>query len=282
VAVRRRPPSRRRSARTERRNTGSDLVGRIMFAIPAIAFCLFIVIAGGIVFTLGVLVLALICLHELFGMFDRAHPARLAGFVGLIAILLAAHFGDRDQVLLAFMCTIPLAFAVAVAQKGGGGAPSVSITVLGLAWIGLGFAHAILLRDLPEGRGIVIDVLVGTFLGDTGAYLGGRLFGRRPLAPAISPNKTVEGLVIGMVVAVAAVWFAGLYQDWLSGRDALLLGLGVAIAAPAGDLFESYLKRDAGTKDTGTLFGPHGGALDRLDAVLFSAVVGFYVWLALL
>jgi phosphatidate cytidylyltransferase len=139
-----------------------------------------------------------------------------------------------------------------------------------------------MLRELPHGDGIVIDVLVGTFLGDTGAYLGGRAIGATPLAPRISPNKTLEGLLVGVVVAVAAVWFAGLYQDWLSGTDAILLGLAVAVAGPLGDLFESYLKRDAGTKDTGRLFGAHGGALDRLDAVLFTAVAGYYVWLALL
>jgi phosphatidate cytidylyltransferase len=148
-------------------------------------------------------------------------------------------------------------------------------------WIGLAFAHAVLLRDLPHGDGIVIDVLVGTFLGDTGAYFGGRSFGRRPLAPRLSPNKTVEGLVIGMVVAIAAVWFAGLYQDWLKGWEALVLGLAVALAAPVGDLFESLIKRDADTKDTGRLFGAHGGALDRLDAVLFTIVAGYYVWAAL-
>ena len=134
----------------------------------------------------------------------------------------------------------------------------------------------------PKVSGIVVDVLVGTFLGDTGAYLGGRAFGTTKLAPRISPNKTVEGLVVGMVVAVAGVWFTGLYQDWLSGTDALLLGLAVAVLAPIGDLFESYLKRDAGTKDTGTLFGAHGGALDRLDAVLFTVVAGYYVWVGML
>ena len=126
----------------------------------------------------------------------------------------------------------------------------------------------------------MLDVLVGTFLGDTGAYLGGRLFGRRPLAPSISPNKTVEGLLIGMLVAVAAVWLAGRYQPWLPGTHALVLGLAVAVLAPLGDLFESFVKREAGAKDAGRLFGAHGGALDRLDAVLFAAVVGYYVWLA--
>ena len=170
-------------------------------------------------------------------------------------------------------------FALTLLQR----SPSVgglAVTLLGIYWIGFAVAHAVLLRGLPHGQGIVIDVLVGTFLGDTGAYFGGRLFGQRPLAPSISPNKTVEGLVIGMVFAVLGVWFAGRYQDWLPGAHALVLGLGVALAAPAGDLFESFVKREAGTKDSGGLFGAHGGALDRLDAVLFAAVVGFYIWSA--
>ena len=75
-----------------------------------------------------------------------------------------------------------------------------------------------LLRGLPHGEAIVIDVLVGTFLGDTGAYLGGRMFGKRPLAPSISPNKTVEGLLIGMLFAILGVWIAGRYQEWLPGH----------------------------------------------------------------
>jgi phosphatidate cytidylyltransferase len=162
------------------------------------------------------------------------------------------------------------------------GAPGVAVTLLGLTWVGMAFAHAVLLRDLPHGDGIVIDVLVGTFVGDTGAYLGGRTFGTRRLAPAISPNKTLEGLVIGFVIGVLGVWLAGLYQDWLSGWDAVILGAAVGAAAPLGDLFESYLKRDVGTKDTGRLFGPHGGALDRLDAAMFTMVAGFYVWHAML
>ena len=161
--------------------------------------------------------------------------------------------------------------------------PSVgglALTLLGIYWIGLAFAHAVMLRGLPHGAGIVIDVLVGTFLADTAAYLGGRMFGRRPLAPQISPNKTVEGLLIGMVFAVIGVWIGKLYQDWLPTSHALVLGLGVALAGPAGDLFESFVKREASTKDSGGLFGPHGGALDRLDAVLFTAVVSYYIWAA--
>jgi phosphatidate cytidylyltransferase len=126
-----------------------------------------------------------------------------------------------------------------------------------------------------------VDVLIGTFLGDTAAYFGGRLYGRRPLAPRISPNKTLEGLVAGVLGGTLAFWFAGLYQDWLTGWDAVVIGLAVAVAAPVGDLFESMVKRDLAVKDTGTFFGAHGGVLDRLDAVLFTIVAGYYAAQAL-
>jgi phosphatidate cytidylyltransferase len=266
----------RRAAPPER---GSDLGARVLAAIPAIAVALFLVIEGGVVFTLGMFVLGCVCMHELFAMYERARPARLAGFLALAGVLAAALYGDQFQVLLVMVAAVPLVFALTLLQP----RPSVggiAVTLFAIYWIGLAFAHAVLLRGLPHGLGIVIDVLVGTFLGDTGAYLGGRLFGRRPLAPSISPNKTVEGLVIGMLCAVLGVWIAGRYQEWLPGSHALVLGVGVALVAPLGDLFESFIKREARTKDSGGLFGAHGGALDRLDAVLFTAVVGYYIWAA--
>jgi phosphatidate cytidylyltransferase len=262
--------------------SGGDLGGRILVAIPALAFAGVIVGFGHWVFAAGLFVLGAICLHELFAMFAFTNPSRLAGLIGLAGLLVAAEAGGRTTVLLAFVMCVPLVFLLCVVQARHSGAPGVSVTLLGLTWIGLALAHAVMLRDLPHGDKIVIVVLVGTFVGDTGAYLGGRVFGTRRLAPRISPNKTVEGLAFGLLFAIGSVWFAGLYADWLSGVDALILGAAVAVAAPLGDLFESYLKRDAGTKDTGRLFGPHGGALDRLDATLFTAVVGFYVWQAML
>ncbi|MEA2287584.1 MAG: phosphatidate cytidylyltransferase [Solirubrobacteraceae bacterium] len=268
-------------ARPPRRGA-SDLGPRVMVAIPAIAVAGVLVGFGGWVFVAGVFVLGAFCLHELFEMYAFTNPSRLAGFIALAGLLVAAQAGEQDTVLLAFMATIPLVFLLCISQARHSGMPGVAVTVLGLAWIGLALAHGVMLRELPHGDKVVIVVLVGTFIGDTAAYMGGRMFGRRRLSPRISPNKTVEGLVIGFVTGVAAVWFAGLYADWLSGVDALILGTAIAIFGPVGDLFESYLKRDAGTKDTGRLFGAHGGALDRLDAVLFTAVVGFYVWKAML
>ena len=159
----------------------------------------------------------------------------------------------------------------------------MAITLLGTLWIGLAIAHAIMLRELPHGGGLVLAVLLGTFVGDTAAYLGGRAFGTRPLAPRISPNKTVEGLRLRRSPAPRSrSGGTGSSSEWMGGVNGVLLGLGVGIVAPIGDLFESKIKRDAGTKDAGTLFGAHGGALDRLDAALFTLVAGYYVWLALL
>lgn len=284
------PPAGRRSSPRRRTVAGgserpaqgrgrSDLAARVLAALPAIAFALFIVIEGGVIFALGLFVLGAICMHELFSMYERTHPVRLAGLIGLAGLLAGALYGGPAQVLLAGVAALPVLFGLTLLQR----QPSMggmAITFLGIFWVGFALAHAVMLRGLPHGEGIVLDVLIGTFIGDTGAYLGGRLFGRRPLAPRISPGKTVEGLAIGMACAVAAVWFAGRYQEWLPGTHALVLGLGVALAGPVGDLFESFIKREAGAKDAGRLFGAHGGALDRLDAVLFTAVVGYYIWLA--
>jgi phosphatidate cytidylyltransferase len=252
---------------------------RVLTAIPAIAVALFLVIEGGLVFTLGLLVLGGVCMHELYGMYDRARPVRLAGLLALAGLLLAAQYGNQFQILLVAVAIVPVLFGLALVQPQPS-AIGMAVTLLGIYWIGFALAHAVLLRGLPHGTGIVIDVLVGVFLGDTGAYFGGRLLGRRPLAPSISPNKTVEGLVIGMLFAVLGVWIAGRYQEWLPGTHALVLGVGVALLAPLGDLFESFIKRQAATKDSGGLFGPHGGALDRLDGVLFAAVAGYYIWAA--
>ncbi len=268
-----------RARPARRRNERSELGSRVLIALPAIAFALLIVIEGGAVFALGLFALGCVCMHELYGMYDRAHPVRLAGFLALAGLLAAALYGDQYQVLLVAVASLPVLFALTMLQR----RPSVggmAVTLLGIYWIGFALAHAVLLRGLPHGLGIVIDVLVGTFLGDTGAYLGGRLFGRRLLAPSISPGKTVEGLAIGMVCAVLGVWMAGRYQDWLPSSHSLVLGVGVALMAPVGDLFESFIKREANTKDSGGLFGAHGGALDRLDAVLFTAVVSYYIWAA--
>jgi phosphatidate cytidylyltransferase len=270
----RRPPPRRRS----------DAGARIIFAIPAVAYAVFIVAEGGLIFAIGLLPLALYGLHELYGMTERVSPVKLGGFLTAIGLIAAAHFGDQYQMLLVLMASFPVVFLLSLARPQRANVSwSIAMTYFGILWIGMPLAHAVLLRDLPHGGALVVDVLIGTFVGDTAAYFGGRSFGRTPMAPLISPNKTFEGLLCGIVGGTFAFWlFAFAYQDWIPGGKALLIGVCVAVIAPIGDLFESLIKRDLEVKDTGSLFGPHGGVLDRLDAVLFTAVAAYYVSIAVL
>ena len=273
----------RTSGSVRSRRNGSDLLARIAIAVPAAVIAIAFVDIGGTAWMVLMILLGCACLSELYRLLSRWRPVSLIGFAALTGMCLAARFGGHQQVLEVEACTIPVLFLALVARGEGSGGATLAIagTLLGVFWIGTAFAHAVLLGEVRHGKGIIIDTMVGTFLADTGAYIGGRLFGRRPLAPAISPHKTVEGLAIGMIVAIVAVYFAGIYQSgWLTHGTAFVLGATVAVLGPIGDLFESLVKRDAGTKDTGSLFGPHGGALDRLDAVMFTMVAAYYIWIA--
>jgi phosphatidate cytidylyltransferase len=269
------PPRRPRRRRSPLRG---ETAKRVLVAIPWIAFAIAIVVAGGIVFALAMVGIGILCLLEFHEMTAALRPVQPAAYLAVPALVLAAYYGTAFNLLLVLAVSFPLIFGFGVRGQRDGIVVSMGITLLGIVWIGVPLAHAVLLRDLPShGAALLIDVLVGTFAADTGAYATGRMFGSHKIAPNLSPNKTLEGLIGGFLIGTMAFWFAGLYQDWLSGVDALLIGAAVAAAAPIGDLFESMLKRDIGTKDTGRLFGPHGGALDRLDAVLFTVVVGYYL-----
>ena len=266
-----------------KRGGGGETTRRILIAIPAIAFAIAITVAGDWVFALAMIAIGILCLREYLELTSTARPLAIPAYAAVAAMVVAAHVGTSYSVLLVFAASFPLLFAFGADAKHRDGVTiSIAVTLLGIVWIGIPLAHAVFLRDLPShGAALLIDVLVGTFVTDTAAYATGRMFGSHKIAPNLSPNKTVEGLIGGFVIGTMGFWFAGLYQNWLSGTDALIMGAAVAAIAPVGDLFESMLKRDLGKKDTGTIFGPHGGILDRLDAVLFTVVVGYYLAVAL-
>jgi phosphatidate cytidylyltransferase len=259
-------------------------MARIGVAVPWIVFAIVIVALGGIPFAAAMIGLSIIGMAELFRMTRRFGPLAPVALAAAAALVIAAYYGGQFQMVIVLAATFPVMFLFAAARgPRDGTTAAIGITLLGILWIGVPFAHAVLLRNLPlHGGALVIDVLVATFLTDTAAYAGGRLFGRHPLAPRLSPNKTVEGLVFGFVGGTMGFWFAGLYQDWLPGIDALIMGVCIAAVAPLGDLFESMIKRDLNIKDTGNVFGPHGGLLDRLDALLFTVVMGYYLAVAFL
>jgi phosphatidate cytidylyltransferase len=279
------PPPRPPRESRRRRRGGGETLKRILVVLPWIVFAIAITAAGGLIFAAAMIAIGVLCLREYLTMAHESRPLAIPAYLAVAALVVAAHFGTAFNVLMILAASFPVMFAFAIDAKHqprDGAMVSIAVTLLGIVWIGLPLAHAVLLRDLPaHGAALLVDVLVGTFVTDTAAYATGRMFGSHRIAPTISPNKTLEGLVGGFVIGTMGFWFAGLYQNWLSGIDALIIGAAIAATAPIGDLFESLIKRDLGTKDTGNLFGPHGGILDRLDAVLFTVVVGYYLSVAL-
>jgi phosphatidate cytidylyltransferase len=250
---------------------------RILIAAAGIPLVLWLVYLGGWPMFGLAAVGALIALHELYWMTRTLRPVVLAGYLGALAALLGATLGGADWALAGLMSTLLFAFVI----KGGLSTVSVSVTVLGVAWIGLGLAHALLLRDIDEhGVLAVYTVLLAVWAGDAAAYFVGRLVGRHKLAPTVSPGKSWEGLIAGTVATVAVTFIAVYDQSFLTIPESLVLGGVIAIVAPLGDLFESALKRDADVKDSGRLLGGHGGVLDRIDALLFAWVAAYYLVVA--
>jgi phosphatidate cytidylyltransferase len=158
-----------------------------------------------------------------------------------------------------------------------------TVATLGLTaffglWVGLLASYAILLVDQPDGPLLVLAVIGSAVFCDVGAYAFGVAFGRHKLAPTISPAKSWEGLVGGLLVAsvLAAVVLPLLGERFTPG-SAAVLGFSVGLAAAVGDLVESLVKRDLGVKDLGDVLPGHGGILDRVDGILLGLPVGYYV-----
>jgi phosphatidate cytidylyltransferase len=238
---------------------------------------------GGWWVSLLAAVVSLVALHEFYGMTRPLRPVVLAGYAGTVGALLGAKLGGVDWMIGGFLLTIALAFLLkGIAQTRQSLTVAVATTVLGVAWIGLGIAHLLLLRGIPDhGRLAVFTVLLAVFASDSAAYVAGILVGRHKLAPVLSPGKTWEGLIAGTIVAVLVPFFSLYGSGFVSGWRSLVLGATIAVFAPLGDLFESASKRDMDVKDSGSLLPGHGGMLDRIDALLFAGVASYYAIRAL-
>src|SRR4051812_8951157 len=172
----------------------SDVGARVLTAIPAVAFAIFIVSQGGLVFALGVIALGILAQAELYTMMARVRPVNLAGFLTLIGLVLAALYGGKSQVLLVLVLSVPLVFFLGLLRpKRENVSWAMAVTFLGIVWIGLAVAHAVFLREMDHGGGLVLDVLIGTFIGDTCAYFGGRAWGPPRVAAAGPPETEPPG-----------------------------------------------------------------------------------------
>jgi phosphatidate cytidylyltransferase len=267
----------------------NQLVSRVVLAVPLAALAVYAALRGGWWVALPAAVAAVIASHEFSAMTRNLRPLTPVGIAGAAGVVIAAHQGGAIWVAAPIMLTLVAAFWLsAVAEVRQSAAVQLSVTTFGVVWIGLGFGFLVAIRDIPSpdgwGKELLLAVLLGVWGSDIAAYAAGRLIGRRKLAEHISPAKTVEGLIAGLIAGTAIVFFTLYHQphgDPLTPLHAFELGVAVAVAAPAGDLFESYLKRDAGIKDSGSLLGAHGGMLDRVDALLWAAPATYFVALAI-
>jgi len=224
------------------------------------------------------LVVAALALVEYTGLTLRGRPfGERAGTVlvgcGLYLGLVLAP-GQAMVWMLAAVLAVGLFFLVRAVDPQAAW-PRVAAAGFGVFYIGGLLAALPALHAFPGPAWLALAIAL-SFGNDTGAYFTGRALGRHKLAPAISPGKTVEGAVGGLVASLLVAFAARLFMPELTAGDAVLIAVPAAIVGPAGDLLESLLKRAAGAKDSGRLLPGHGGILDRIDALLF---VGAYVCL---
>ena len=254
-------------------------------AIGAVAWVL---LALGARFAMALVVAAVVvCGVEFYDKLREKgyQPATLAGLVAIAALPLAGYWkGVAGLPLVSFLAVVlTLVWFILAPGIESGPLPNTAVTLLGVSYIGLLGAFAALILQFPNGTGTFFTLILGTIAYDIGGLFVGSSAGRTPLVAWISPNKTVEGLIGGMLAAflvVVLVHFFGLHPwggDGTSLAHAVELGVVIAVAAPLGDLAESMIKRNLDIKDFGTVLPGHGGALDRFDTFLFVLPSVYYL-----
>lgn len=249
---------------------------RIVTAVVALALFVPIVILGGLPFTLAIYLIATVGLYELLRMKDL-HLFTIPGmltWIVLAVMLMPASWGDWVHETLRYT-KIELAFAAilllliyTVVVKNRFTFDHVAFAILGALYVGIGFYYLIETRMI--GIEFVVYALLVIWMTDTGAYFTGRKIGKRKLWPDISPNKTIEGFVGGIIWAVV---FACIFQLFIPIASSYVILIAVTVVASIvgqlGDLVESAIKRHYDVKDSGKLLPGHGGILDRFDSLLF-------------
>ena len=225
--------------------------------------------------------IVLLAQWEFLGLFiEKRHLPQhaLVGFPGALLLLIAMQwpavlgFSPALSMILAGL----LCYQVGIAPSGSRHL-SMFILLFGILYIGYTLGHFLWLRNQKDGALLVLFVLLVTWAGDTAAYYVGKTWGSRPLAARLSPHKTFEGFLGGLMVAPLIAWIGHIwFLPVVTPVDCLILGLLFTMLGLLGDLSESALKRYAGVKDSGSLIPGHGGMLDRVDSLLLNAPVFYY------
>lgn len=266
-------------------------IKRVITVFIGIPLAIFLINQGGMLYASTITLLAILAWHEYCRMISHKQisVSFTAGLISLLLILGCAWIGNSHEILALITLSILLILSLTVIRCGSFSIAGAAYTILGITYIGLPFAHLLLLRftdaslylpsywggSLSAGAVYLWIAFTGTWANDTFAYLVGSMWGKHKLCPAISPGKTVEGAIGGVCGTLAAVMILGSIYG-LPVLHLLLIGLIVGIMAPLGDLTESALKRFTGVKDSGRLLPGHGGVLDRFDSIMFTVPAVYY------
>jgi phosphatidate cytidylyltransferase len=205
-------------------------------------------------------------------------PFAAALGAGALPVLLSIPYG-RTGILAGAMLSLPWALFWLAGRPETRTLRAVLVVLLMALWVGGPLAHLGLFPRSSYGVILILIAVVGPWVSDSGAYFAGHLFGRRLLFPSLSPNKTVEGSLGGLLLTILTVGFISYQFLDFSAAKAGIIGAGVSVFSQSGDLFESALKRILGLKDLGYVLPGHGGILDRIDSLLFTAPAVYYIFL---
>lgn len=261
----------------------SDLTMRIGSAL--VIFGLFVgsLLLGGWWFSAFITLVMVVSVGEFYATLRTVgyKPLALFGILGVVFMGVGAHnWGAAAIGGWAMFATASIILFFSLTSRGNP-TENASITVLGMAWAGL-LSFAILLASGPHPVAYIFFVVLVVAANDIGGYFIGRAFGRRPMAPRISPRKTVEGFVGGLIAGAVVASVLSTFPFWQTiglAKSLVIAGV-VGLTAPLGDLVESMVKRSVGVKDMGSVLPGHGGMLDRIDAFLISIPVLYFVFRA--
>jgi phosphatidate cytidylyltransferase len=266
-------------------NITKKKIGTAIIFVPPVIFL--IAVGPPVVLTLMVLLATFFGLREFYNL-TLPRSRKIEKLVGtglglLLSIIITQ--GNIRMVFpfLALLLLLLSIFFMGISENLSSTISHMGIMFFGIFYIGFLLSHVSLIRNISNGKVWVLFLIVTVWAGDVSALLSGSLFGRHKLYPKISPKKTYEGLagaILGSVIVALA--FSLLFIQPLGRSFCILLALGLGVLGQLGDFTESMLKRGAQVKDSGSLIPGHGGMLDRLDSLLFSAPFLHYSLLFLL
>jgi len=252
------------------------VIGVAMFV--ALLICYALGSKALVLLTAAVVVAAM---AEAYGMLQRAgfRPATLLALVATAGVVFGAYWKGTAAIPIVLVLTFAgsmMWYILGIVEARP--LANVAVTIMVFVWVAVLGSFASVMLRAPHGKGLFLGTIIVSVAADIAAFLVGRTIGSRPLAESISPNKTIEGFVGGLVAAVVIGAIVGKsITPWGGMKHGILLGLVIGLIAPLGDLFESMIKRDLGVKDSGAILGGHGGLLDRFDALLLALPAAYFV-----